>query len=113
MDSEAMSQKRRLGRPQREVREMLVINGIELAVADQPGKMGKFDGDCAGPRQEKLKTSDEIVQVGDVSQDVIRHDQVSCKIATKTLRRVATEKRDFGRDTFFDGGAADVGGWLD
>src|SRR5205085_8419213 len=92
---------------------MLVIDSIELTLADQPGKMWKFEGDCAGGREEELKAGDEVVEVRHVGQDIVRHDEISGKITPNASRCVSTEERYLGRNTLLDGRTRDVSGRFD
>src|ERR1043166_876757 len=91
---------------------MLVINRVELACADQPGEMGKFERHSPGRREEELETGDEIIQIGGMGQDVVRHDEIGGKIGTNTSRRLATEERDLGRNTSCDSVVSNVCGRL-
>src|SRR4051812_44378533 len=66
-----------LHRRERQVREVLVVDGIELVFGEQPQKMRKFERRDAVRLQHIGKPGDKAVDVGHVRQNVIGGHQVS------------------------------------
>ena len=61
---------------QREVAVVLVIDGVERAQFDQSQHVLEFDRQHSTWFQECLHTGDEVMQVRDVRQDIVRDDEV-------------------------------------
>jgi hypothetical protein len=60
-----------------EVGEVLVVDGVPLSILDQPQQMGKLHRDGPAGRQQDLHAADEVVQVGDMGENVVTEQQVS------------------------------------
>src|ERR1700740_613188 len=88
-----MTQRKLMDAYEGEIGEMLVVNGIELIVVDQPLQVRKFQRDNALWRQEVRESSGEIVQVGYLSENVIADDKIcSTALGDETLRQVKVEE---------------------
>ncbi len=75
-DLEAVGPEHRPGREEREVREVLVVDRVELVARHQPRQVRELDRDHALGREHPLDAADEVVQVGDVRQHVVGDEQV-------------------------------------
>ncbi len=56
---------------------MLVVDGVELVVLDQPQQVGKLQSQNTVGLQQNLQPFDEIVQVRNLRQHVVAEDQIS------------------------------------
>src|SRR5207247_8497014 len=66
-----------LHRQQREVREVLVVNGVELIACNQPHQMRKLYRDHPTGRQQNPQSGNEVVEGGYLGEHVIPDQQVS------------------------------------
>src|SRR6266536_2734141 len=64
------------GDQQGEVREVLVVDGVELVALEQPGQVRELDGGDAAGREQDPHPGHEVVEVGDLGQDVVGDQQV-------------------------------------
>ena len=65
-----------LGGPEREVGEVLVVDGVELVAVHQPGQVGELDRDHPAGGEQQLDAGHEVVQVGHLGEHVVGRDQV-------------------------------------
>ena len=103
-----------LDRAERQVREVLVVDGVELAPLDQLQKMVELEGQDAVVRHESPEPAREAVQVGRVGEDVVRDDEIGAPVLT------GDPLADLGAEELLDRGNAplprdggDVPGRLD
>jgi len=75
-DGEAVAGEQLLGRPQREVRVVLVIDRVELVALDQPLEMRELDGDDAIVGKQRRHSGDEGIEIGDLRKDILAREQV-------------------------------------
>src|SRR5579864_9135241 len=66
-----VGQKYFLGGNEGKIREMLMINGVELVALHQAHQVRKFHRDDACGFKQNLHARDEIVEVGDLSKRVV------------------------------------------
>src|ERR1700722_947778 len=64
-------------RRHREIAEMLVVNGVELALLDQVDNVRRFNHCDAGGLQQGGDAVDEAVEVGHVSEHIVGQEDVS------------------------------------
>src|SRR5437867_5231125 len=74
-----------LHRQQREVREVLVVNGVELIACNQPHQMRKLYRDHPTGRQQNPQSGNEVVEGGYLGEHVIPDQQVSPPAAGSPL----------------------------
>src|SRR5207245_1978193 len=97
-----------LGRVQREIREVLVVDRVELIAFDQPRQMRKLEGDRSVPGEHQADATHEIVEVGYLCQDVVADDQVGAAALLRESRRGFDPKElDQGGDPLLLGYACD------
>src|SRR5919197_5756325 len=65
-----------------EIREMLVIDGVELLLFDEAKEVRKLEGRRPAGRKERGDSGNKIIQVGNVSEDVVRNEEI-CAPATR------------------------------
>ena len=65
-----------LYRPQREVVEVLVINGVKLALLNQPEEVGELHGDRPAGGQHRTQPLHKAVDIRDVGQHIVADYQV-------------------------------------
>ena len=58
---------------QRQVREVLVIDRVELGFFDEPQQVRELDADHTLLRENDREAADEVVDVRDVRQHVVAH----------------------------------------
>jgi hypothetical protein len=73
---QALGREDALHRAQRQVREVLVIDRVELRLLHQAQQVRELDRDRARRRQRLAQATDEVVDVGHVGQHVVAEDQV-------------------------------------
>ena len=56
---------------------MFVVNRVELRVLDNPEQMGKFQSNGPARFERGCQSPCEIVDVRDMSKDIIADDQIS------------------------------------
>ena len=66
----------RIGAEQREVAEVLVIDGVELVLLQQSQDVWELERHHAAGCQKGLHPRDEVVEVGHLSQNVVGDNQV-------------------------------------
>src|SRR3954470_12901616 len=95
-----MRRKNLFHRYERKIRKMLVINRIELALGAQTHQMRKFHGDNALLGQQYLQSFDEIVQVGNMGEDVVANQEIGTQtLSAQCPRSRLAEKVDTGRNS--------------
>ncbi len=98
-------------RVERQVGEMLVVDGVELRVLDQAQQMREFQGDGAAGLERGLHALGEIVDVGHVGVHVVAGDQVglAALVAQAPAQRLAEEFAQHGDAQGLGGGGGAVG----
>src|SRR5688572_13972654 len=76
-------------RCQRKVRDVFVVNRIELVLFDEPHQMRKFQSDDAGGMEQQLQSRYESIQIGYVSKNVVTHNEVGTFSTSDQLKRKA------------------------
>ena len=66
---------------EREVRVMLVIDGVELTPLHEAKEVGELQGDKAGVLHECSQTCREVPDVRNVREDVVRDDKIGAPVA--------------------------------
>src|ERR1700691_532332 len=74
---QAVTREHALDYEQRKIREMLMVDRVELPFRDEVKKVGEFDCDGAAGFEQELDPGDEAVEVGNMRQHVIGHDQIT------------------------------------
>ena len=62
------------GRIERKIGKMLMVDGIELGLFDELQQMWKFEADDAVRLKQNGKSGNEIIDIRNVSEDVISDD---------------------------------------
>ena len=75
-DSQAVRGEDALRRAQREIREMLVVDRVELVLGDEPHEMRKLDRRDAPRREQGGDAGDEGIDVGHLRQHIVGDDEV-------------------------------------
>ena len=88
-----------LHRKQRKIREVLVVDRVELVLRDQGRNMRKLQRHDALGLEDMLHAAQEIVDIGDLCQHVVGDDEV-CLLADchHIVRKPFTEEGDLRRD---------------
>ena len=74
------------GGEEREVRVVLVIDGVELTPLHQTKQMRELEGDQARVLHQCPQTCREVPDVGDVSEHVVRDDQIGPSVRARRCR---------------------------
>ena len=99
---------------EREIREVLVVDGIELVFSQQPLKMRHLDGDDAFRRQEMRHAGDEVVEFRHLCQHIIGNDQIGVPAIGHHLpRSFGAEEGDERRNACLSRGLRHIGSRLD
>ena len=97
-----------------EIGEVLVIDGVELVEFDEFQEMGKLHRQHPLGLQCKLQAGDEVVDVGDVGENVVADQEVGLgAIGCQDLGGFGAEEPDQGRDALLLGDFGDVRRRLD
>src|SRR3990172_401964 len=97
-----------------EVREVLMINRIELVLIHQPHQMWKLHGNDAVGLEQDLHPAHEIVQPRYVGQHVVAHQEIgSYAFGYEFTSRLLSEELDNGGDPSLHGCAGHIGCGLD
>ena len=72
---------------EREIRKVLVVDGIELVFSHQALKMRHLDGDDALGRQEMRHAGDEVVEFRHLRQHIVGDDQIGVPAVGHHLSR--------------------------
>ena len=101
-------------RPEREVREVLVVDRVELGPFEQPLNVRELEREQAVRRQQPGKALDEVVEVGDLGEDVVAGDQVGpAARCDELVGELHAEEACERRDALGVGHRRDVLGGLD
>ena len=99
---------------EREIREVLVVDGIELVFGHQPLKMRHLDGDDALRRQKMRHTGDEVVECRHLRQHIVGNDQIGVAAVGHHLSRsFGAEEGDQRRNASLSRGFRHIGRRLD
>ena len=91
-----------------------MVDGVELVPLDQPRQVGELERDHALRRQQALHAGGEVVEVGNVGEDVVRDQQVRlAALGHEAGRELPAEELDHGLDSPLTGGFGDVRCGLD
>ena len=114
VDEEVMPPEQVVESGQREIAEVLVIDGVELAMVEQVLQVGRLDhGDAAGLHQDG-DPLDEAVEVRHVGQHVVRMNDVGAlSLGREPRGQILAEEFDDGGNAALFGFACDVGRRLD
>src|SRR6185369_4961629 len=55
---------------------MLVIDGVPIILLDQVKQLRKLHGDHAAGREQDFHPTDEVVEVGNVGEDIVAEDEI-------------------------------------
>ena len=77
---------------------MLVIDGVELRLLDQPEQVREFERDHAAGLERGLQPADEIVDVGNMGEDVVAADEVGRAVGQPRSASALAEEIDDRRD---------------
>jgi len=111
---QVVSGQRVLGREQREVREMLVVDRVELDLRHEVEQVGEFDAQGACRLEGHREPGHEVVEVGHVGQNVVGDDEIRTPAAPHQIRGgFSTEEAGLRGHSARHGGGGDVGGRLD
>ena len=113
-DREPMGGEQALRGEQGEIREVLVVDGVEEVRLEQAHQMWELDRCGAVGREQRLHPADEVVQVRRLRENVVRDDQVGTNAAPGDVvcGRLA-EERDPCRDVALASRRRDVLGRID
>src|SRR5579885_298253 len=110
---EPVSRQNPLGGEQREIREVLVVDGVELVVLDEPQQVRELQRQNTGRFQKNPETFHEIVQVRYLRENVIPQNQLGAKLLCGQFRRqLGAEKLHQGWDPLVRGHLCHVGCWF-
>ena len=99
---------------EREVREVLVIDGVELVLVDEPQHVGELERDHPVWSQDQGHAGDEVVDIRNLSQHVVAEQEVGPPSLGRQLGgQLDPEEADQGRNAYFFGGGGDVGSRFD
>ena len=102
------------GRPEREVGEVLVVDGVELVALHQPDQVGELDGHHPARLEQAGDPGHEAVEVRHLGQDVVGHHQVGlAPFAGQPAGQLLAEELGQGGDPSFGGHLGHVAGRLD
>src|SRR5437867_3991076 len=101
-DCQSMPLEQGLQRRHRKIKNVLMVNRIELRVLDQIDGVGKFQDNSATRFDQRFEAGHEIVCVWRMSEDIVAENQVSLFAdRRKLLRHLQTEKFADGFDSLF------------
>ncbi len=69
-------------RQQREIREMLVIDGVELVLLDQVGEMRKLQRNDAFGLQQQLQATNKVIEIRHLRQNIVTDQEVGLASCT-------------------------------
>src|SRR5580698_1898641 len=73
---QSMPARETVHRHQRKVREVLMVNRVELIFLDKPLEMREFECDHPLRRQQLRHSRSEVVEIGDLRQHVVADDEI-------------------------------------
>src|SRR5262249_29388918 len=107
--SQPMGSKNFFDSGERQIRKMLVVNGIEFVLRNQLHQMGELHRDSSFGLEEDFHAADEIVQIGNMGEDVISHDQIRLDSPRYQLAgRFLAKKFHYGWDSFLNRDFGDI-----
>ena len=113
-DVEISGSEQAIQRRHREVREVLVIDGIELGALDERTQVGDLDDRQPGLPDQQPQAVEESVEIRDMRQDVVGvHDVDAPRAGHEAPGHVRAEKFAEGRHPARARHLGDVGGGLD
>src|SRR5689334_15795231 len=94
---------------------MLVVDSVELAVCKHSQQVRELDGQRAARFEQWRDSRHEVVDVGNMGEDVVPADQIgSMPPAGQVLTKACAEEIDDGFDAILRSGMLGrVGRWLD
>ena len=111
---QAVPRRQALDGHEREVREVLVVDRVELVLRHQPLEVRKLQRDHAFRLQQERHAGDEVVEVGHLGQDVVADDQIGALPSATSASASATPKNStLRRNALVDRDLGDVGGRFD
>ncbi len=91
-----------------------MVDGVELVPLDQPDQVWELDRDDALRGEDAIHAGGEVVEVGDVGEDVVGDEEVgAAALGGEPVGDRAAEELHDGLDALGAGGLGDVGGGLD
>src|SRR5271165_4713591 len=114
VEEQPMSPEKPIERGDRKIAQMLMVDGVELAVFGQSPDIGRLDDADAVRLENKREGLDEAVGVGDVGQNIIRMDDIRPHaFVTQSLRKIAREECAARRHADLLGGRRGPGRGID
>src|SRR6266487_2561958 len=102
------------GREQREVREMLVVDGVELVAGEQARQVRELDAGHPAGGQQHPHPRHEVVEIGHLGEDVVGDQQVRRpSLRPELLSQLGTEELRDGGHARLDRCGGDVARRLD
>src|SRR6266850_7408420 len=99
---------------EREIRKMLVIDGVKLIFVHQPEQVGKLHGNDAAGFEKDLHSLDEVIEVRNLGQDVVPQKEIGALTGRYELpRQFLVEEADQRGYVLFQGHPRDVCGRFD
>jgi len=94
-----------------EVREVFVIDRVELVLAHQPQQVGEFEGNHAVRFEQRAHATDKIVEIGHLGEHIVAGDEVGAPLfGDNPLCLGAAEKSDPSPDSLLNRHRGDVRG---
>ncbi len=113
-DPEPMASEHVLDRFEGQIREVLVVDRVELDLFEQVEHVGELDGRDSLGLEHEADALDEVVEVGHVGQHVVAdHEIGSHPVGDDLVRRVHAEELRDGGDADLPGRLGHVLGGLD
>ena len=113
-DLQATGAKYVLHREQRKVREMLMVNRVELILVHQAHEMGYFNSHDAVWLEQQRNSLHEIIDIVDLCEDVVADDQIGLPaFMLEPLRAVGPEELHQSRHAPLLRVGSHVGRWVD
>ncbi len=112
-DDEAVRLEHATRSEEREVGEMLVVDRVELELVDEVLQVRELDGEHPVRLQHPSQALDEVVQPGNVAEDVVGDDEVGVGVLTQLSGRGGAEEPGQRGDPTLDCDRGDIGGGLD
>ena len=98
------------GGEQREVRKMLVIDGVEFVPFHEPKQMRKLQRENSRGLQENPQAFHEIVEIGNLGKNVVAKNQVgAATFRNEFFRHLRAEEPHERGHAFIDGNLSDIG----
>ena len=113
-EAQSLGGEHALHRVEREVGEVLVIDGVELGLFDQPQQVREFQGEGAAGLEGGLKAGGEVVDVRDVGIDVVADDEIPLTaLGGQALAQVGAKEFSQDGDALGLGRGGGAGGGFD